>query len=114
MLTTTVLSPLFLSYLKCLKTYCFYFVMTTLVPINYGQLVRALGLQHGEYGFEPRPRQLLCRDLEQVLCTQLLCNTTASAPPRSCVSGNTYDWCALREALYKCIDTIQYRETWLQ
>src|SRR6218665_2097254 len=29
-----------------------------------------------------RPRQLLCRDVEQVLYTQLLCNTTASAPSR--------------------------------
>ena len=26
------------------------------------------------YGFEPRPRQLLCRGLEQILRTQLLCN----------------------------------------
>ena len=33
-------------------------------------------------GIELRPRQLLCRDLEQVLHTQLLCNTTASAALR--------------------------------
>src|SRR6218665_2686394 len=38
------------------------------------------GLQRGEYGFEPHPRQLLCR--EQVLRTQLLCNITASVPLR--------------------------------
>ena len=34
----------------------------------------------GQHGFEPRPEQLLRGDIEQVLRTQLLCNTTASAP----------------------------------
>jgi len=28
-----------------------------------GRLDKALGLYFGEYEFEPRPRQLLCRDL---------------------------------------------------
>ena len=56
--------------------------------------------------FEPRLRQLLCRDLEQVLRTQLLSNTTAVPPWH--VSGSTSDWCALWEVLYKCKDTIQY------
>ena len=37
----------------------------------------------------------------------MLCNATASAPPRR-ASGSAYDWCAIREALYECIDTIQY------
>src|SRR6218665_3657193 len=25
-------------------------------------------------------------------------------------AGSAYDWCALQEALYKCIDTIQYNK----
>jgi len=25
-------------------------------------------------------------------------------------TGSASDWCALQEALYKCIDTIQYKE----
>lgn len=43
-----------------------------------------ISLSCGEYGFDPHPRQLafaLCRarGLQQVLHTQLLCNTTSSA-----------------------------------
>jgi len=54
-------------------------------------------------------RQLLCRDREQVLRTHFLCNATTSAPPRRIgLSGCVSDWYALREALYRRIDTIQY------
>ena len=42
--------------------------------------------KHTTYALGPCQRQLLCRDPEQILHTQLLCNTTASSPLR-CVSS---------------------------
>src|SRR6218665_2214486 len=47
--------------------------------------------------------------LSKFFAQNWLCNTIAFSPPRH-VSGRASDWCALRTALYKCIDAIQLQE----
>src|SRR6218665_2071955 len=48
------------------------------------RLVKAVDLKCRDYGFDPRPRQLLCWDLEQAIASQLPCSTSSSCTVEEC------------------------------
>jgi len=49
----------------------------------------------------------LCLRFNAVDCIRNVFKNAARSVSRT---GSAYDWCALQEALYKCIDSIQYND----